>query len=164
MIRPLEEKDIPQILDIYNWYIENTVITFEEEPLSLDEFTNRVHNICKKYPFIVLEEDNKVIGYAYLDVFNFRKAYRYTADLSIYLNQEARGKGYGSMLMEEIISISKEKGYVNLMSLITEDNVASEKIHSKYGFEKKAFFPQLGYKFNKWLGVSYYQLELKKVK
>lgn len=164
MIRPLEEKDIPEILDIYNWYIENTVITFEEEKLSLDEFSDRVHGIIKNYPFIVLEEDNKVVGYAYLDVFNPRVAYRYTADVSIYLDHETRGKGYGSMLMEEIISIAKEKGYVNLMSLITEGNTASEKIHEKFGFKREALCPQLGYKFNTWLGVSYYQLQLKKVK
>lgn len=164
MIREIQESDIPSILDIYNWYIENTVITFEEEKLTLKEFTDRVHGIIQNYPFIVLEENNQVIGYAYLDVFNPRVAYRYTADLSIYLDQASRGKGYGSILMEEIIRIAKVKGYVNLMSLITEGNIASEKIHEKFGFDKKAFFPQLGYKFNKWLGVSYYQLELKKVK
>lgn len=164
MIRPLEEKDIPQILDIYNWYIENTVITFEEETLALDDFTNRVHGICETYPFIVLEEDNQVVGYAYLDVFNTREAYRYTTDLSIYLDHEVRGKGYGSMLMKEIISIARKEGFINIMSLITEGNAASEKIHEKFGFEKMSLFPQLGYKFNTWLSVSYYQLQLKKVK
>ena len=74
MIRPLEENDISSCLEIYNWYIENSVATFEETKLSLSQFQQRVHRICEKYPYIVLEENHKIIGYAYLDAFHERTA------------------------------------------------------------------------------------------
>ena len=82
MIRPLEENDISSCLEIYNWYIENSVATFEETKLSLSQFQQRVHRICEKYPYIVLEENHKIIGYAYLDAFHERSAYQWTVDLS----------------------------------------------------------------------------------
>ena len=157
MIRNLQEKDISTCLDIYNWYIENTVITFEMEPLTLQSFTDRVHTITQRYPWLVLEEEGKIVGYAYLDVFNARSAYDYTCDVSIYLDHTIQGKGYGSKLMQALLDVAKEDGYHNAISIVTEGNQRSEKIHEKFGFEKVGFLPHTGYKFHTWLGVTYYQ-------
>ena len=72
MIRKIEEKDIPVILNWYNWYIRNSTATFETEELTLDEFKQRVSFITEKYPWIILEEDDKPFGYAYYSDFNSR--------------------------------------------------------------------------------------------
>ena len=138
MIRPLEENDISSCLEIYNWYIENSVATFEETKLSLSQFQQRVHRICEKYPYIVLEENHKIIGYAYLDAFHERSAYQWTVDLSIYLDHTLKLKGYGSLLMEAILLEADKHGFYHVVSIVTEGNTASEKIHEKFGFEKEA--------------------------
>ncbi len=164
MIRFLEDKDIQACCDLYNWYIENTTITFEEEVLTLSQFTDRVHRIQKKYPYIVLEEDSKIVGYAYLDAFSPRVAYNWTADLSIYLDHTCKAKGYGSLLMKTILDLAQMDGYCHVVSIVTEGNQASEHIHEKFGFEKKAFFENFGYKFNTWLGVTYYVKQVNSIK
>jgi len=156
IIRKLKEEDIASILDIYNWYIQNGTETFETEPLTLDTFGQRVHGILASYPFLVLEEKGRICGYAYLDHFNTRAAYDWTADLSIYLDPLEKGKGYGSALMQTILNLGEKDGYHNIISIITETNIVSKKFHQKFGFQKMAEFPQLGYKFGKWLGVTYY--------
>ncbi|MDO4415360.1 MAG: GNAT family N-acetyltransferase [Erysipelotrichaceae bacterium] len=160
MIRSLKEEDIPLILSWYNWYIEHSEATFETEQLSLQEFQDRVHMIMKTYPWIILEEDGKPVGYAYLASFIPRAAYDWTIDLAIYLDPEQRGKGYGDLLMDAVIEIAKKAGYVNMVSIITKGNIPSEKLHEKHGFVKMGEFDESGYKFGKWLGVTYYTLRL----
>jgi L-amino acid N-acyltransferase YncA len=162
LIRKAREEDLPVLLKWYNWYILNGTETFETEPLPEDAFFQRIHAIMASYPFIVLEEDNAVCGYAYLDHFNGRAAYDWTADLSIYLDPDKKGKGYGSILMQAILALAAEDGYRNVISIVTETNHASMYLHEKFGFEKVAFFPALGYKKGQWLGVSYYLKQIKK--
>ena len=161
-LRKVEEKDIPILLAWYNWYILNGTETFETQPLTKEEFAERVHRIAREYPYIVLEEDGKLCGYAYLDHFNGRAAYDWTADLSIYLYPEEKGKGYGSILMKEILHLAEINGYRNVISIITETNRTSLAFHEKFGFTKMAEFPSLGYKHGQWLGVSYYLKQLVK--
>lgn len=161
MIRMLKEKDIPSCLNIYNWYIQNSVATFETEPLTIDAFTDRVNRIRKKYPWIVLEEDGEIKGYAYLDAFYERAAYNWTCDLSIYLDHNQRGKGYGKRLMKSILDLAETDGYHHVVSIVTEGNRASEAMHESFGFEKQAFFEKFGFKDLRWLGVTYYVKQLK---
>lgn len=156
MIRCIQEKDVDTCLSIYNWYILNTVVTFEEEPLSNAAFLSRVQSIIKKYPFIVLEEENEIVGYAYLDAFSPRSAYRKTVDLSIYLDHTKTNKGYGKQLMQAIIEQAKAYDFYTIVSIVTQGNLASEKIHESYGFQKECFLENVGYKFQTWLGVTYF--------
>ena len=160
MIRKIEEKDIPVILNWYNWYIRNSTATFETEELTLDEFKQRVAFITEKYPWIILEEDGKPVGYAYYFDFNSRQAYACTVDLAIYLDPNACHHGYGKILMNEMIRIARKSGYKNIVSLVTTGNIASEKLHERFGFVKKATFEDIGNKHNQWLAVSYYYLQL----
>ena len=160
MIRSIEEKDIPVILDWYNWYIRNSTATFETEELTLNEFKQRVHKITEKYPWIILEENDKPVGYAYYSDFNSRQAYACTVDLAIYLDPNLCHHGYGKTLMKEMIDIARKAGYKNIVSLVTAGNIASEKLHERFGFAKKATFEEIGYKHNQWLAVSYYYLQL----
>lgn len=160
MIRTIEEKDIPVILDWYNWYISNSIATFETEEISLEGFKQRVAFITEKYPWVILEENDKPVGYAYYSVFNSRQAYACTVDLAIYLDPNACHHGYGKTLMKEMIDIARKSGYKNIISLVTAGNIASEKLHERFGFMKKATFEDIGYKHNQWLAVSYYYLQL----
>lgn len=160
MIRMLEEKDIQACLNIYNRYIRESSATFEIDELTFQQFQDRVHAVTERYPWIVLEEDGRIKGYAYLSAFHPRAAYLWTCDLSIYLDFEERGHGIGSKLMQAILNLAAKDGYVCIASLITEGNTASEHIHEKFGFEKIGFLAKTGYKNGKWYGVTYYLKQL----
>lgn len=162
-IRPLEEKDISACLDIYNWYIENTTVTFEEIPLSETEFSARVRRILAFYPYFVAELDGKVIGYAYLDCFNPRSAYRYTADLSVYVDRNALASGVGTALLKEIERSAKEQGIRQIVSLVTSANEESRHFHERRGFRHVGQLEDVGWKMNTWLGVDFYQKDLKTI-
>ena len=161
MIRMLEEKDIPACLEIYNHYILHSNATFETEPLNLMQFSRRVSDITAKYPWIVLEEEGRVRGYAYLSPFIDRAAYDWTADAAVYLDPACRRQGFGSLLMENLIRLAKRDGYCQMVSVITDGNTGSEKLHEKLGFRKTAYFAKIGYKGGRWLGVNYYVLQLR---
>ncbi len=154
-IRTLEPKDIPFCLEIYNYYIVNTTYSFEELPLSEEAFEKRTLAISAKYPYIVAEEDGKIIGYAYLAAFSERTAYRFTADLSIYLDKGWAGKGIGKLLLSEIEARGKAMGIKNIIAIITEQNCASVAFHQKHGYTVCGDFSDVGYKFGQWLGVKY---------
>ncbi len=161
MIRDLRETDISACLDIYNPYIAESTATFETELLDLDTFAQRVRKITAVYPWLVAEEDGKILGYAYLSAFNEREAYRWTADLAIYVDMSKRGRGIGTQLMEGIIRRAAEEGYYQIISLITSENEASLAFHEKAGFIRIAHFDAIGYKAGKWLGVDYYLKKLR---
>ena len=156
----LNENDIAACLEIYNWYIANSTATFETETLTLEEFSERVHRVQEKYPWIVAVENGRVTGYAYLSAFNIRKAYDWTCDLAIYVDHRCLHDGIGSQLMEVILECAEQAGFVSMMSLITEGNTASERLHEKFGFVQKASFHEIGYKNSVWLGVSFYEKKL----
>jgi len=156
----IEKKDVFACWWWYNWYIAHTSATFETEPVQASEFEKRVEQVRSRYPWIVLQEDEDLRGYAYLSSFNSRAAYDWTADVSIYVAPDQKGLGYGRQLMEALISLAREDGYRNLASLITEGNDASVHLHEKFGFAKAGFYPDFGFKNGQWLGVSCYALAL----
>ena len=117
VVRTLQETDISQCLEIYNYYIENTCFTFEEQALSLSKFVARVKRIKAHYPFLVATEGERVIGYAYLDTFCERSAYRYTADLSVYVAKGSVRCGIGKRLLQAIESEARERGIRNIVSV-----------------------------------------------
>ena len=160
MIRAVRDNDIPVCLDWYNYYIENTTVTFEEAPLTGKEFLSRVKRITKQYPWLMLEENGKPVGYAYLDHFNARNAYRYTADVTVYLDPKETGKGYGRTLMVALEEAAKRQNIHKLVSLVTEGNLPSEKLHESLGYRKAVGLEHAGYKFGRWLGVSWYEKDL----
>ncbi len=159
-IRDIRGGDIARCLEIYNYYIEKTTVSFEEKPLPLGEFTERVERIARRYPFIVADDGVKIVGYAYLDSFHERSAYRYTADLSIYLDKELLAKGTGGLLLDEIERRGKSAGITNIISIITEENARSVSFHSKHGFSLVGRLEKVGVKFGRTLDVLYYQKTL----
>lgn len=140
----------------YNWYITHSTATFETSIVSSREYSRRVETIRQSYPWIIMLDEGVPVGYAYLSAFNPREAYIHTADLAIYLAPDKLHMGYGTRLMKEILRIAELDGYHTIVSLVTDGNTASEKLHEKAGFAKAATFPGVGYKNGTWLGVSYY--------
>ena len=160
MIRKIEEKDIEQCLNIYNFYIKESTATFECDTLNIDEFKERIKRITKNFPYLVYEYENKVLGYAYLDYFIDRKAAFMSADLSIYIDPNARSKALGTQLLEKIIEIAPTYGIKNIISVVTTDNLPSIKFHERNGFHKEGQINDIAFKFGKKLGVIYYKLVL----
>lgn len=154
-------EDIAACTELYNYYIENTCITLEEEPVTPEKFGARAARITKDYPYIVARDGaGKPIGFAYLDMFNPRSAYRCTADLSIYVDRACRGSGVGQKLYAEIERLGRERGIENLISIITSDNEGSLRFHRKNGFTEIGVMPAVAFKFGKYLDVSFFQKHL----
>ena len=153
MIRYVEEKDYKEITDIYNYYIKNTTITFEEDELSYENMRKRIDSIKKKFPYIVYEEDGSILGYAYLNYFSERSAYRFSLDLSIYLKNGELTKGIGSALYNEIENIAIKKGIKKIISCITLSNDRSISFHKKMGFSECGRMNNVGYKHNAWQSI-----------
>ena len=136
MIRKIEDKDIEQCINIYNFYIKESTATFECDAFNIVVFRERIKRIVKNFPYLVYEYENKVLGYAYLDYFIDRKAAFMSADLSIYVDPNARSKALGTQLLNEIIEIAPNYGIKNIISVVTTDNLPSTKFHERNGFHK----------------------------
>lgn len=158
MIRTVQTKDIREICTIYNYYIENTTITFEEEPISDDEMGKRINEIVPSYPWLVYEYNETVLGYAYATRWRARAAYRHSVELSIYISKDNLGKGIGKKLYETILAELRKTNVHAVIGGMSLPNEPSEKLHESLGFKKIAEFKEVGYKFQKWIDVGYWEL------
>ena len=163
MIRPATEKDIPELLSIYGPYVETSTATFEYEEPCLRTFSQRFYDITSQFPWLVWEEDGKILGYAYASAPYSRAAYRWCAEPSIYLRPEATGKGIGQKLYAVLEWILDKQGYQVLYALVTTENSGSIRFHEKMGYFSRADFPDCGYKFGRWLGVTWMEKRIKSV-
>lgn len=145
--------DAEQLLRIYAPYIEHTSYTFEYDVPSLEDFCRRIEEISKKYPWIVYEEDGKILGYAYGGPLYTRAAYQWTVEDSIYVSPEAKGKGIGTLLLEKLLGILQKQGFCICYSLIVSDNLPSLKMHEKFGFTECGFAGNTGFKFGEWHSI-----------
>lgn len=163
MIRAAKIEDVPEVLEIYAPYVENTTITFEYTVPSFSEFTERFRQITAQFPWLVWEEDGKILGYAYGSAPFSRAAYGWCAEPSIYLRQDAQGRGIGTQLYKALNEILLLQGFQVMYALITGENTASIAFHERFGYEKRAYFPDCGFKFGRWLGVYWMEKRLKSV-
>ena len=160
MIRSFHIKDIKQLLDVYNYYVENSIVTFDLEPLSLKAFKEKMLRISKIYPFIVFEENNEVLGYAYGSRWRPKPAYNKTVESTVYVKHGEHGKQIGTKLYAELLSLLKQENYHVVLGGLTLPNEASVKLHEKFGYKQVAHFKAVGFKFNKWHDVGFWQLKL----
>lgn len=160
MIRLADSNDAAGIAAIYNPYILDTIITFEEEPLAPETVVERVDRVSKTFPWLVFEQQGKLLGYAYAQPWKDRSAYRYTCETSIYLAQDARGKGIGVQLYTELLDRLSQHGMRVAIAGIALPNPASIALHEKLGFHKVAHFEAVGIKFNRQIDVGYWQRSL----
>ena len=158
MIRRAEKRDTDRMLEIYAPYVSDTAISFEYAPPAQDAFRQRFDNITSRYPWIVWEEDGQVLGYAYGGMAFERDAYRWDADVSIYVDRNARRKGIGTKLYDALEDMLRKRGYCNLYALITADNEASRRFHEARGYVLEGTLKRSGYKFGKWYDVCWYCL------
>ena len=160
MIRLALEADVPEMLAIYAPYILTTTYTFEYEVPSEEEFLARFRGITEKFPWLVWEEDGKILGYAYGSLPFERAAYAWCAEDSLYLLPEAKGKGIGTKLLNCLEKFLELQGYRKVYAIITAENTVSLDFHRKNGYLCTATFPNCGYKFGRWLGVTWMEKEL----
>ena len=163
MIRPATEKDVPEILAIYAPYIEASTATFEYDVPCLRSFTQRFLDITAQFPWLVWEEEGQLLGYAYASAPYSRAAFSWCAEPSIYLCESAKGRGIGKKLYAVLEEILDRQGYQVLYALITSENEDSLAFHEKMGYERKADFPDCGFKFNRWLGLVWMEKRIKSV-
>lgn len=157
MIREVKLSDGLKISDIYNYYILNTTVTFEKEKVSTNEMENRITDLTKKFPWLVYEKDKKVIGYAYASAWRVRAAYKYSVEITVYLENGLSGKGIGTELYTELLIRLKNLGMHGVIGGIALPNKACISLHEKFGFEKVAHFKEVGFKFDKWVDVAYWE-------
>lgn len=161
MIRNVQPDDARRIAEIYNYYIERTIITFEEESVTEGDIRKRIEKITgKQYPYIVYEQDGLVQGYAYLSNWRERSAYDITLETSIYLAHDQMGSGIGSVLYGELIERSKNIGIHSLIGVISLPNAESQRLHQKFGFSLIGNFKESGKKFGELIDVEFWQLIL----
>ena len=163
MIRDATENDMDSVAEIYNYYIRNTVATFEEVELPMVEVLRRFQKIKNiGYPWLVAESGGNVIGYAYATKWHERSAYRYSAEVTVYVSHSYTTNGWGTRLYDVLFSRLRNMNIHVLIAGITLPNDASVALHEKYGMEKAAHYKEVGLKFGKWLDVGYWQTLVKR--
>lgn len=160
LVRYATDQDVEAITRIYNYYITDSVITFELDAISKKEMNERFKSISSVYPYLVGLVDDEVIGYAYAGRWKERKAYDNTVETSIYLANNATGKGYGKELYSHLLREIKNQKIRLAIGGVTLPNEASVKLHESLGYKFVGKFTKVGYKFNQWLDVGYWELDL----
>ena len=162
-IRTINNSDIGSVMAIYNFHIVNSLGNFEEKKASKKEFLKLVDNILSnKLPFIVVELNNKIIGFAFLKKYRNKSGYRFTYENSIYIDPVYMNKGIGTKLLKNLIKVSKKnKKIKNIIAVIGDSkNYSSIRAHSKIGFKKIGILKKIAFKKNKWLDSVYMQKTL----
>lgn len=157
MIRAVRLEDAKALAAIYNPFIRETVITFEEEAISEQEMASRIAKVTADYPWLVWEEEGAVIGYAYGSTWRTRHAYRFTTETTIYLAPESQGKGLGSRLYEGLLTELKTRGFHSALGGIALPNGPSVRLHEKLGFRKVGHMTEAGWKFGAWVDVGFWE-------
>jgi L-amino acid N-acyltransferase YncA len=161
MIREATRDDAAALADIYNHYILNTVVTFEEVALTADEFAKRIDKVQSAgYSWLVAQDGERVVGYAYAAKWHERAAYRHTVEVSVYLAHDCAGMGWGTRLYGNLFAALRETSVHVAIGGIALPNAASVAIHEKFGMEQVAHFRQVGRKFGQWIDVGYWQVRL----
>lgn len=163
-IRDARVEDLPDIREIYNYYVANSVVTFDEDPMTLRAWKSKFAYLEKlKMPFLVAESPSgQILGYALVSPWKQKRAYRYTVENSIYLRAAASNKGLGRTLLVELIDRSKAAGLKEIIAVIADGGAeASLKLHEDLGFKEIGRMGRVGFKFDRWLGTVMLQKSLK---
>lgn len=158
MIRDAVPADAEAIARIYNPYVLDTTITFEERAVTPQEMAARMERIAAaSLPWLVAERDRRVVGYAYAAPWHARAAYRFCVESTVYLDAAATGGGVGSALYAALFETLKASGVHAVIGCVALPNPASTALHEKFGMKKVGHFEQVGFKFGRWIDVGYWQ-------
>lgn len=166
-IRPALDTDLPDIREIYNYYVTNSVVTFDEKKWSMPRWRDKFAHLMKlDLPFLVaVSPTGQVLGYAMVSPWSGKSSYRYTVENSIYLGQAAAGKGLGRALLGALIEACEARGIRELVAVISDKGAeASVALHESFGFTEVGRMGRVGFKFGRWLGTIYLQKSLSPVK
>ncbi|QEG22654.1 GNAT family N-acetyltransferase [Mariniblastus fucicola] len=163
MIRPVQASDAAAFADIYNHYIDETIVTFEYDRVDASVFEARIRNVTDGgFPWLsfVDPETDQVVGFAYAGKWRERVAYRFVVESAIYLRDGWGGQGIGKRLYLELFQQLRERKFRSVIAGISLPNEASIATHRSMGFRKVGVFEKVGFKFDRWIDVEFWQLEL----
>ena len=163
-MREVRATDLPHIREIYNYYVANSTVTFDEDAMTLPEWRDKFYHLNKQgMPFIVaVSPAGQILGYALVSPWKQKKAYRFTVENSIYLGAASTGKGLGRELLGELIKRSKAAGLKEIIAVVADQGAdASIKLHRDFGFAEIGRMGKVGFKFERWLGTILLQKSLK---
>lgn len=160
-IRPASHPDAPRICAIYNHYVAGSTISFEEAPVSTDDMAERIADVTNGgLPWLVLDVDGVVAGYAYATKWRARPAYRNAVESTVYLDPALAGRGHGRRLYARLLDALRSRGLHTVIGGIAQPNERSVALHEALGFRKVAHFSEVGFKHGRWVDVGYWQLML----
>lgn len=162
-LREAVESDMPSVREIYNYYVANSTVTFDEDAMTLAEWRDKFAYLgTLGMPFVVaVSPTGQILGYALVTPWKQKRAYRYTVENSIYLGPAATGKGLGRVLLADLIERSTDAGLKQMIAVIADQGAeASLALHKEFGFRESGRMGRVGYKFERWLGIVMMQLPL----
>lgn len=161
LIRPARSEDAAAIAAIYRPYVEESWISFEEVAPDAAEMARRIAGVKPGlHPWLVAEQDGRIVGYAGSSPYRTRPAYRWTVETAIYLERTAQGRGLGRTLLSQLLSILEQQGFVAAIGAIALPNDSSVRLHEKLGFVHTATYRGVGYKLGRWVDVGRWQRDL----
>jgi phosphinothricin acetyltransferase len=161
-IRQAKPTDAAPLLEIYRPVVENTVASFELIPPTVDEFADRISSSIQRHEWLVMEDADRLAGYAYATPHRAREAYKHSVETSVYIHAEYRGKGLGKKLYEALFVSLGSHDFHNAYAGITLPNAASVALHKALGFESVGIFREIGFKHGDWHDVSWWQRKITK--
>src|SRR5262249_16912538 len=159
-IRPCLGSDAARIAEIYNHYVRETVITFEEEPVSEREMAERIRDVAARWTWLVAEENGLGIGHASAWAWKTGSAYRFAVESTVYVAAEHCGRGIGAQLYRALLAALREQNVHYVTGGIALPNPASVALHERLGFRKNGHFSEVGFKLERWVDVGYWELIL----
>ncbi|MCR4643334.1 MAG: GNAT family N-acetyltransferase [Lachnospiraceae bacterium] len=166
-VRAVQISDAGRLSEIYSYYVRNTAVSFEYEAPSADEFIRRIEHTTEKYPYLLCEKDDQVVGYAYAGAYSTREAYTWTVSTSIYVDKDHRREGIGSLLYASLEHELKKRGIINLLAGVAfidkEDEYLSHdscRFHLKEGYTEVAHMKSVGRKFDRWYDLLWFQKKI----
>jgi len=162
-IRAAVAADCYAVCEIYNFYIQNSVVTFDEQLMDTASWEQKLEYLQKLgLPFIVAQSENQeILGFAYVAPWRQKSAFRKTVENSIYLRPAATGKRVGTLLMTELLELSKQAGVKEVVAVISDSGADSSiRLHERFGFKKQGHLGKVGFKFDRWLGTILMQKSL----
>jgi L-amino acid N-acyltransferase YncA len=160
-IRFATSADASAILEIYGPFCEDSPISFETVRPTVAEMECRIRNTIERFPWLVCEKGNEVLGYAYAGPHRERAAYRWSVDVAIYISEKCRAQGFGTALYTALFELLRIQGYFKAYAGITLPNSGSLRLHQRLGFEPVAIYKKVGYKTGAWHDVSWWELILR---
>ena len=160
LIRDAGPNDAETICAIYNHHVRDTIVTFEEVEITAEEMRARIASVTTTLPWLVAEEKDVLLGYAYAAKLNDRVGYRYAVVSTIYVAAHAHKRGVGTALYRALLDNLRSRQIHAAIGLIALPNEASIAVHEKCGFKKVAHLPEVGMKFGRWIDVGYWQVLL----